>query len=662
MPAKKGATDKLRRDQVQMQEAIEALSEGFALFDADDRLGVCNTQYRRMYEGIDIPVVPGTSFEEIARALARTGVIPLNGPEEVEKWVAQRVAKHRNPGAPYEHRNASGVWLNISETRTSEGGVVGVYMDITALKQREKELADLVDRLADARDQAMQATVAKSRFLANMSHELRTPLNAVIGITEMLVEDAEDAGQDGFIEPLNRISRAGKHLLELINEVLDLSKIEAGKLELHDEDVDLEILIRDLVAASQPLAAKNGNRLVVEGAANIGSIHADSMRLRQILLNLLSNACKFTDKGSVTLIVNRAADTLTFAVADTGIGMTPEQMGRLFQEFTQADSSTTRKYGGTGLGLAITDRLCAMMGGSIAVDSKPGAGTTFTVQLPVRRHDADTVPDMAPAAMGLVKTAASGRTNRVLVIDDDPTVRDLMRRYLSREGFDVVTAQDGAEGMALARELEPSVITLDIMMPGTDGWAVLQLLKADPKVANIPVIMISILDEQQKGIALGASGYLSKPIDRNQLAALLMHFKSRAAGSRVLVIEDDDVTRTMMGRMLRGEGWEVAEAANGREGLERVAAARPDLILLDLMMPEMDGFEFLSRLRRDADHGHIPVIIVTAADLTEDDRARLNGGVSYILEKSAFEQDELLGQIRRLVANHASALKTGTED
>ncbi len=656
-------TEKAIRDRVQMQEAIEALSEGFALFDADDRLVVCNSQYRRMYEGIDIEVVPGTSFEEIARALARTGVIPLNGPDEVEKWVAQRVAKHRDPGAHYEHLNTSGTWLNISETRTSEGGVVGVYMDITALKVREKQLAELVDRLADARDQAMQATVAKSRFLANMSHELRTPLNAVIGITEMLAEDAEDAGQKSFIEPLGRISRAGKHLLELINEVLDLSKIEAGKLELHDEDVDVEILVRDLASAAQPLAAKNNNQLVIDCPMAIGKILADSMRLRQILLNLLSNACKFTDKGTVTLTVARDGDRIKFAVADTGIGMTPDQMARLFQEFTQADSSTTRKYGGTGLGLAITDRLCAMMGGSIGVDSVPRAGTTFTVVLPARHGAAAAVPEVAPEAMGLTSVAAAGRTNRVLVIDDDPTVRDLMRRYLSREGFDVVTAQDGEEGIALARELEPSAITLDIMMPGTDGWTVLRSLKADPKLANIPVIMISILDEQQKGIALGASGYLNKPIDRNQLAALLMHFKSRAAGSRVLVIEDDDVTRTMMGRMLRGEGWSVQEAANGREGLARVAEVKPDLILLDLMMPEMDGFEFLSTLRRDQDHGHIPVIVVTAADLTDEDRARLNGGVSHILEKSAFEQSELLGQICRLVANHASAVKlTGTGD
>ncbi|HEY5209983.1 MAG TPA: response regulator [Stellaceae bacterium] len=658
------------RAQAQMQEAIEALSEGFALFDAHDRLVICNAQYRRMYENIDIPVVPGTSFEEIARALVRTGVISISGAGESEKWVTQRVAKHRNPGASYEHLNASGTWLNISETRTSEGGVVGVYMDITSLKVREKQLADLVDRLADARDQAMQATVAKSRFLANMSHELRTPLNAVIGITEMLVEDAEDAGQDSFVEPLNRISRAGKHLLHLINEVLDLSKIEAGKLELNDEDVSVGILVGDLVSAAQPLAAKNNNRLAVDCPADIGTIRADQMRLRQIVLNLLSNACKFTDKGTVSLTVARfreaGEERIKFAVTDTGIGMTQEQIGRLFQEFTQADSSTTRKYGGTGLGLAITDRLCTMMGGAITVESTPGQGTVFSVVLPARHQmsAADQAPaNQAGEAMRAVASAATGRANRVLVIDDDPTVRDLMRRYLSREGFDVVTAQNGAEGIALARELEPSVITLDIMMPGTDGWAVLQELKSDPKLAPIPVIMISILDEQQKGVTLGASGYLNKPVDRGRLAALLANFKFAGAVRRVLVVEDDDTTRMMEGRLLKGEGWEVMEAANGREGLDRLAEQRPDLILLDLMMPEMDGFEFLAVLRRDPDHGKIPVIIVTAADLTEEDRARLNGGVSYILEKSGFEQQELLGQIRRLVASHASAIgMTGAGD
>ena len=509
----------------------------------------------------------------------------------------------------------------------------------------------------------MQATVAKSRFLANMSHELRTPLNAVIGITEMLVEDAEEFGQDGFIEPLNRIARAGKHLLELINEVLDLSKIEAGKLELHDEDVDIAILVGDLIGAAQPLATKNGNRLIVEGAKEAGTIRADQMRLRQIILNLLSNACKFTDKGTVSLAVSRdkGDEQIEFKVADTGIGMTPEQIGKLFQEFSQADSSTTRKYGGTGLGLAITDRLCKMMGGGITVESEPGKGTTFTVTLPAQRHAVSAPTPVDGRARVAPVAKAPPRTDRVLVIDDDATVRDMMRRYLSREGFDVVTAQNGNEGMALARELMPSVITLDILMPDTGGWSVLQELKGDPDLAAIPVIMISILDEQQKGIALGASGYLSKPIDRTKLTALLANFKFANRVPHVLIVEDDETARQMLARLLKSEGWEVAEATNGRIGLERLRDAPPDLILLDLMMPEMDGFEFLAQLRRDPEHEKTPVIIVTAADLSADERRRLDDGVSHILEKAAYAREELLGQIRRLVANYAETMKlTGT--
>jgi signal transduction histidine kinase/CheY-like chemotaxis protein len=664
--ARREAEAKAARAQTQLQQAIGSISEGFVLFDGDDRLVICNERYRDMHEQIDIAIGPGTRFEEIARSLVRSGVVPAG---DDESWVKARVAKHRHPGRSYEHQNASGTWLNISETSTSDGGVVGVYSDITNLKARETQLAELVDRLADARDQAMQATVAKSRFLANMSHELRTPLNAVIGITEMLIEDAEEFGQDGFIEPLNRIARAGKHLLELINEVLDLSKIEAGKLELQDEEIDVITLVSDLVGAAQPLAARNHNRLVVECPKENGKIHADQMRLRQIMLNLLSNACKFTENGTVSFAVSRQArdreDWIKFAVADTGIGMTPEQISRLFQEFTQADSSTTRKYGGTGLGLAITDRLCKMMGGSIAVDSRPGEGTTFTVILPAG-HQAEEQREMtvrtATAARAVVTSAISvNRTNRVLVIDDDPTVRDMMRRYLSREGFDVVTAQDGDEGLSLARELLPSVITLDILMPHAEGWSVLQELKADPELAAIPVIMISILDEQQKGVALGASGYLNKPIDRAKLAALLQNFKFGAKVPRALVIEDDDATRLMMERLLKGEGWEVGAAGNGRIGMQRLAADRPDLILLDLMMPEMDGFEFLAQFRRDPEYARIPVIVVTAADLSADDRRRLDGAVSHILEKAAYAREELLEQIRQLVANYAEAIKlTGT--
>ena len=649
------------RAKLQLDEAIASIDEGFALWDKNDRLIVCNDRLREMFGNLDIALQQGVSFEEVARSLARSGNIPLP-PDGIEEWVQRRVENHRACGAPFEHQNTTGRWLKISETRASDGSIAGVYMDITGLKTREHELAELVDRLADARDQATQATVAKSRFLANMSHELRTPLNAVIGITEMLIEDAEDFGQKDLIEPLNRIARAGKHLLELINEVLDLSKIEAGKLELHDEEVDLATLIGDLIGAAQPLAAKNDNRLVVTGADKVGKMRVDPMRLRQIVLNLLSNACKFTEKGTISLTVSHdGGEQIEFKVADTGIGMTPEQLGRLFQEFSQADSSTTRKYGGTGLGLAITDRLCRMMGGGITVASEPGKGTTFSVTLPMRHSP---VPSSSPPDSrkdSRIITDTGRRTNRVLVIDDDATVRDIMRRYLSREGFDIVTAQDGNEGIALARELMPSVITLDILMPGTGGWSVLQELKSDPNLAAIPVIMISILDEQHKGIALGASGYLSKPVDRAKLAALLQEFKFTNKIPRALIVEDDEQTRMMLSRVLVGDGWEVSEATNGKIGLEQVQTVPPDLILLDLMMPEMDGFEFLTRLRRNPQHEAIPVIIVTAADLSAEERRRLKGGVSHILEKEAYGRDEFLDQIRRLVANYAETVKlTGT--
>ncbi len=525
------------RAQRQLQEAIASIDEGFALWDADDRLVMLNDRLRDMFGKLDIELRPGITFEEVARSLVRSQAISV-ALEEIDGWVQARVANHRAGHAAFERQNSEGRWVNVSEARMSDGSTVGVYMDITGLKTRERQLADLVDRLADARDQAMQATVAKSRFLANMSHELRTPLNAVIGITEMLVEDAEDAGQRSFIEPLNRISRAGKHLLELINEVLDLSKIEAGKIELHDEDIHVGTLVGDLVGAAHPLAAKNDNRLVVECPSEMGTMRADQTRLRQIMLNLLSNACKFTEKGTISLIVSRhrekGEEWIRFRVADTGIGMSPEQLDKLFQEFTQADSSTTRKYGGTGLGLAITDRLCKMMGGDIAVESKPGAGTILTVTLPAQ-HQAMTAEPTASGGGVYVAPSAPPRrrSNRVLVIDDDQTVLDLMRRYLSREGFDVVTAQDGSEGITLARELLPSVITLDILMPHTGGWSVLQALKADPDLSAIPVIMISILDEQQRGIALGASGYLDQAHRSRQAGGVVSEFQIRWPAARV---------------------------------------------------------------------------------------------------------------------------------
>jgi signal transduction histidine kinase/CheY-like chemotaxis protein len=655
------AEGEAQRAQAQLSESIEAISEGFALYDAEDRLVISNHRYREMYSGLEIQVVPGTKYETVIRSAAIAGLIP-SASGRVEAWLGDRLERHRHPMGAFEQRRANGKWLRISERPTADGGVVGVFTDITELKERERQLGELVDRLADARDEAMQATLAKSRFLATMSHELRTPLNAVIGITEMLIEDAEDAGEKASLEPLGRISRAGKHLLELINDVLDLSKIEAGKFELHYEEVDLAALIVDLVGAAESLASKNGNRLLVERPDNIGTMRCDPTRLRQIILNLLSNACKFTDKGTVSFTVWREmpgdAEWLNFRVSDTGIGMTPEQVAKLFQEFTQVDSSTTRKYGGTGLGLAITDRLCRMLGGTITVESEPGAGTSFTVRLPA--VGAMPLAAMGPAVVAqareqFIAPPSQPRTNRVLVIDDDQTVRDLMRRVLSREGFDVVTAADGTEGLALARELLPSVITLDVLMHELDGWNVLQAIRNDPVLANTPVVMLSILDEKQKGFALGASAYLTKPVDRARLAAALEPYKAKGSTPRALVVEDEESTRELLRRLLVGEGWAVATAANGREGLERLKMERPNLILLDLLMPEMDGFEFVAKLRETPGLDATPVIVVTAADLSDEERRRLQGGVEHVLQKAAHGQDKLLAEIRGIIGRYAVA-------
>jgi adenylate cyclase len=649
-----------RRAQAQLSEAIEAISEGFALYDADDRLVVCNSRFKEMYVGSGLEIQPGVQHETILRKAAETGIVPLAA-EKRDAWIAERLDRHRNPRGAFEQQRSHGMWLKISVRRTMDGGNVGVLTDITELKNRELKLGELVDRLAEARDAAMEATVAKSRFLANMSHELRTPLNAVIGITEMLIEDSEEAGNRSAREPLERISRAGKHLLQLINEVLDLSKIEAGKLEINYETVDVAALVDDLVGEVEPLAAKNANRFVAECAPDIGTVRSDPTRLRQIIFNLLSNACKFTERGRVSLSVSRShsngGEFISVRVADTGIGMTEEQLGKLFQEFSQADSSTTRKYGGTGLGLAISDRLCHLMGGTIEVESRLGVGTTFTMRLPADRVS---VAAVVPTAATPAEHIRPARTNRVLVIDDDATVRDLMRRYLSREGFDVVTAAGGREGLEFARELHPSVITLDVFMPDLDGWSVLQTLKQDADLRRIPVIMMTISDEKQKGITLGASGYLTKPVDRAQLAQLLDRFKT--AMPRALVVEDNLTDREMMRRILAGEGWEVMVASNGREALDRLKSEHPNLILLDLMMPEMDGFEFLAEFRKTAKFASTPIIVVTAADLSVEDRRRLDGGVEHILQKAAPSREDFLRQIRDLIGSYAVVAELGAVD
>lgn len=641
----------------QLVDAIESISEGFALFDSEDRLVISNSRYAEFVspEMVTEPIA-GTTFESIIRSGAARGMVGDSHDHDyasIDEWVAARLERHRNPKGPYLERRADGRWVRINERRTEDGGFVAVYSDITELKQREAELEV-------ARDAAMQANRAKSDFLATMSHELRTPLNAIIGLSEMMVEHGARLSPERSKESLSRVLKAGRYLLRLINEILDLSKIEAGRMELTVESVNVRALMDDIVNTSQALANNNNNELSVDISTNVTGVRADPLRIRQILLNLIGNACKFTSNGRVSVQVRPRATKggpfIDFSVIDTGIGMTPEQIGRLFQEFVQADASTTRVYGGTGLGLAVSRKLCRLMGGDISVQSELGSGSTFTASLPATTLDLrqPTVPANREDDTGTDPKGSTPEGNVVLVIDDDPTAVELLARHLRSLGFRVESAARGRDGLDRARALHPDAIILDVLMPGLDGWQVLARLKEDPSLTGIPVVMVTIMDEPQRGIAMGAVGYLTKPVDRERLSSMLAPYHLGTRQPIVLVVEDDvDQSRSMQ-EALTELDYVVDTAGNGHEALERMAAKTPDVIVLDLMMPEMDGYEFMAALQADPARRDIPVLIVTAKDLSSDDRHRLNVGVNNIIEKNGQHRDKLVEQVHRL-------LKTGLD-
>ena len=567
---------------------------------------------------------------------------PEDLPATVATWTDALRAE-----APYtvEHRvrTADGEWrryvARAVPVRDADGTVrewVGVHEDIT--ERHASEVA-----LKEARDAAEEHSRAKSRFLANMSHELRTPLSAVIGYSEMLEEEAEELGQESLLKDLGKIKSNAKHLLGLINDVLDLSKVEAEKMDLDPEDIDVAVFATDAAGTVGALVGKKGNDLVLDIAADAGHARTDAVKLRQCLFNLLSNAAKFTEGGTITLRVKREVDGagawLAFTVEDTGIGMSPDQVGRLFERFTQADETTTRRFGGTGLGLALSRAFAQLLGGDITVTSVEGRGTSFTLRVPA------VAPDREVEAVPTAPENQSSTGDLVLVIDDEASQRELMTRFLERQRFAVRTAGDGRIGLDLARTLKPRAILLDVMMPDMDGWSVLAALKADPETAGIPVVMVSFVADAAMSASLGAVEAVPKPVDWTRLRTIMEQF--RAADGDVLVVDDDADMRHRLRTVLERNGWSVREAENGCEALDRVRHGVPRLILLDLTMPVMDGFSFLDRLRLLPGCADVPVVVLSARNVTAEEHGRLSEA-DRILRKGDASLQDIATELRKI--------------
>ncbi|MBD3671771.1 MAG: response regulator [Gammaproteobacteria bacterium] len=560
-------------------------------------------------------------------------------------------------------KNASeGTYYSVSqavaEDKAGEAGRLIIIRDITEQKKREKEIEQINQKLASARDDALEASKLKSQFLANMSHELRTPLNAVIGYSEMIEEEANDQGVDQIASDASKINRAGRHLLSLINDILDLSKIEAGRMDVYVERFDINAMLNDVITTATPLVDKNQNQLIADIQPDMGLMQSDQIKVRQILLNLISNAAKFTNEGKITIRANTGSENsrnhVKIEISDTGIGMNEQQLNSLYSAFTQADSSTTRKYGGTGLGMAISKHFIDILKGDIEVESEYGEGTSFRLYLPLEHHQPK------PVSEGVLPEAIERKERRhtdaqiqedvnVLVVDDDPATRELIVRHLTQEGLTVAEAENGKEGIRMAHRYHPEVITLDVMMPDMDGWDVLNSLKQDPELCHVPVIMVSMLDNQNLGYALGAAEYIVKPVVRHHLLEVVERSLRKNHDDFVLVVEDDEDMRKLMTTLLHEAGIKTLEAEHGKQALDILNQHNPALILLDLVMPEMDGFEFLKNLRGIGKHKNTPVVVMSAAELNSETHTQLQAAVEYVVSKHTMSPRQMAEDIKSLV-------------
>jgi signal transduction histidine kinase/CheY-like chemotaxis protein len=515
---------------------------------------------------------------------------------------------------------------------------------VTALDRRH-----LIIQLEESNKALQEANKHKSVFLANMSHELRTPLNAIIGFSELLA-DARDGQFDEATRKrfLNQIVTSGKHLLGLINDILDLSKVEAGQMELRLATVSVPEVVDQVTRTVEPLIAKKSIQLSAD-VSKAGEILADGGKLKQMLLNLVSNAIKFTPEGgTVTIASRRVKESIEISVADTGIGIADADQKQIFQEFHQIDHGADRKHEGTGLGLALTRRFALLHGGDIRVTSRVDKGSVFTLVLPTRTAPAPPVERVAAAVAG----NGHAKGSLILVVEDDPAAAELMTRQLVAAGYRTVVARTGNEALAKARELQPAAITLDIILPEVDGWEVISRLKSDAYTSSIPVIVVSVVDNPELGIALGAMEYFVKPIDAGALIARLQHFVGKTAGQpRVLIVDDEQANRTWLTKALEPAGFEVVPASGGREAIELAKSAKPDFVVLDLMMPEVTGFDVVEALRADEATRETPIMVLTATNLTEEDKRLLNGRVLEIFKRGTVASSDIVGLLKRVTAH-----------
>jgi signal transduction histidine kinase/DNA-binding response OmpR family regulator len=509
--------------------------------------------------------------------------------------------------------------------------------------------ARLLEKLQEANADLMEANRHKTVFLANMSHELRTPLNAILGFSELLI-DSENGQFPAAttLRFLEQIHSSGKHLLGLINDILDLSKIEAGQMELHLQMVSVEDVVSQVAGIVEPLVEQRRIRLEFE-ATGAGQILADEGKLKQMIMNLVSNAIKFTsDGGEVTIKAARAVDRLEIVVSDNGIGIAEDDIKGLFKEFQQVDSEANRKQQGTGLGLVLTRNFAILHGGDVRVESELGKGSRFTIYLPLEARS----PDRVPRAPDRKIEAAIVDVSRplVLVVEDDPASAELITRQIERAGFRTENARNGLEALAMAKEHKPVAITLDIMLPGVDGWEVLGRLKRDDMTRDIPVIVVSVVDNPELGTALGALDYFVKPVDAKELVKRLNSFTSKPESNgqqaRILIVDDEAANRDWLIHVLEPAGFKVIFATGGQEAIQLARSGKPDLVVLDLLMPEVSGFDVVEALSKHKATKGIPIIVLTAKQLTNADLDQLDGHVSTILSRGSIGAVDLIGELQ----------------